>query len=133
MKDEVLSRLANIAIVQTNVLRVLGIVRGVISREKLQALQNRSRTLDVEFVDLFLAANENKQDDIDIAEKVKQAKAALAGQKNLKTSVEAVDGGVVVNAPEDESELPEHVKKTAKKKAKKTTRKAKVNAKNQEE
>ena len=106
--------------------------RGHIDRKKLHILQSKSKSLDVEFIDLIIEeeTSKAKQDDVDIAAKVAEAK------RKLKTSVSKDGNAVVVNPPPDEPEepkepeVPEHVTKTAKKKV---TRRTKANANSDKE
>ena len=111
MKDKVLERLANIATVQTNINRIKAYGRSVIPKPQLHALVKKLEELDKEFIDCLLEDQTSsvnlKDPDIDIAAKVKEAKAAMNKSK-INTSVEET-GAVVVNPPVD---VPEHVKNT---------------------
>jgi len=118
INDGILSRLANITTVQSNIQRIFGYGRGVISKDRLHKLQAKSNALDLEFVDLLLEVNltgDKAQEEVDIAAKVQLAKQKLK-RANIKT-VQQTDGAVVVSPPVD---VPEHVKKTTKKTVRKT-------------
>ena len=126
MDDSLLNKLANMALIQNNITRILGTGKATIPRDKMHKLSALYMSMDREFVDLILGNVTVPVPDEDISAKIKAAKAELA-QKNQASAVKTHEGTVVVQAPED---VPEHVKVTKKKRV---SRKAKKDAETDQE
>jgi hypothetical protein len=107
MDKNKLQLLANMALVRTRIDAIISVGRSTIPVNKLHAVQNKARLIDVEFVDLLLSESNpesEKSDAAMIADAVNKAKQDLAAKsgKVIKTSLEGTS--VVVNPPDDEEE-----------------------------
>jgi hypothetical protein len=98
MDSDVLRYLADLSMVRQQINNILGIARGVIAQDVMHRVSSKSLKLDKLFVDVLLTGKvpgqqnpiaQIEDDDIDITQRLKEAKAELAS-KNSSGSEEVI-------------------------------------------